>query len=368
MPRKAAQAAKAESSVVTIYDVAKHAGVSAMTVSRVINKNVNVREPLRERVMASIKALNYSMNMAAKATRAGVGGLRIGILYSNPSASFLNEILVGSLEEASRLGGQLLLEKCSGLPSQKTAMKRLMDQGIDGVILPPPLCDSEPTIHMLTKAGIPVLALATGAPLRNVSAVHIDDYQGALAMTRHLIRLGHTRIAFIKGAPQHTPAARRFDGYCAAMTEKGLPIDPRMVVEGDFTYQSGLAAAETLFQLEHRPTAIFASNDDMAAAVIAVAHGYRIPIPDSLSVCGFDDTPVASTIWPQITTIHQPIVAMGRSAVSTLFEKIREIKAGKPAQPRQITMKFELRERGSSGPSPDLKLIRGAGSGGVLPR
>lgn len=341
------------SQAVTIHDVARHAGVSSMTVSRVINKNVNVREPLRERVMASIKALNYTMNMAARSTRSGMGGVRIGILYSHPSASYLNEIMLGGLEQSSKLGCQLILEKCGGLQSQKQAARRLMEQGVDAVILPPPLCDSPATISMLTREGIPVLALATARPLPDVSAVRIDDFRGALTMTRYLIRLGHKRIGFIKGDPQHTPTEVRYEGFLQAMNDAGLEVDPGLVVPGLFTYQSGLAAAEALLGLPQRPTAIFASNDDMAAAVIAVAHGLHIRVPDELSVCGFDDTPVATTIWPEITTIHQPIVAMGRASVANIFERVKAARSRADASPAQQLMKFTLMERGSTGPAPE---------------
>lgn len=323
-----------------------------MTVSRVINQNVKVSEPLRAKVMASIKALNYSMNMAARSTRSGMGGVRIGVLYSNPSSSYLNEVMLGGLEQSSRLGCQLILEKCGGLASQKAAMKRLLDAGVDGVILPPPLCDSPATVQMLTRAGIPVLALATAKPLEAVSAVRIDDYQGALTMTRYLIRLGHTRIGFIKGDPTHTPTGLRYEGFLVALKEAGIEFNSKWVAEGLFTYRSGLDAGRALLDGEDRPTAIFASNDDMAAAVVAVAHGKHIRIPEDLSVCGFDDTPVASTIWPELTTIHQPIVAMGRTSVSTIFEKIKASKSGAEVEPVHHLMKFTLMERGSTGKAP----------------
>jgi LacI family transcriptional regulator len=337
---------------VTIHDVARHAGVSSMTVSRVINKNVNVREPLREKVMASIKALKYTMNMAARSTRAGMGGVRIGVLYSHPSASYLNEVMLGGLDQAARLGAQLLLEKCGGLQSQKNAVNRLVEAGVDGVILPPPLCDSAPTVQMLTRVGIPVLALATARPLPEVSAVRIDDFQGALALTRHLTKLGHKRIGFIKGNPTHTPTEVRYEGFLKGLSEAGIALDEGLVVQGQFTYKSGLEAGRELLDRKDPPTAIFASNDDMAAGVMAVAHGLKISIPEQLSVCGFDDTPVASTIWPQLTTVHQPIVAMGRSSVSTIFERIKELKSGEPSRPAHQLMKFTLMDRDSTGPAP----------------
>ncbi len=345
--------AREQTGSVTIYDVARHANVSPMTVSRVINGNVAVSGPLKERVNAAINDLNYTVNIAARSTRSGVGRIRVGVLYSHPSASYLNEIMLGGLEQASKLGAQLILEKCSGLQSQKAAVNRLLEDGVDGVILPPPLCDATTTVQMLMHENIPVLALATARPLPMVSAVRIDDFQGALAVTNHLIQLGHTKIGFIKGDPSHTPSEVRYEGFLHALDEAGLSLNEEFVVQGQFTYKSGLDAGRILLEREDRPTAIFASNDDMAAAVVAVAHGLGISIPDELSISGFDDTPIASTIWPQLTTVHQPIVAMGKCAVSTIVEKINETKSTKEiGKPSHQLMKFTLMSRGSTGPAP----------------
>ena len=271
-------------------------------------------------------------------------------------------------DQAARLGCQLMLEKCSGLHSQKTAVRRLLDEGVDGLILPPPLCDDRPRVQSLLREGLPLLALGGGEPLPEVLSVRIDDFQGALTMTRYLIRLGHRRIGFIRGDEEHAPSQKRYEGFLQGMREAGLEIDEALIVRGRFTYQSGLAAAETLLQTPRRPTAIFASNDDMAAAVLAVAHGMRIYVPDELSVCGFDDTPVASTVWPQITTIHQPIAAMGRAAVTAMTEAIKAARAGRDHGPAHMTMKFSLIERGSAGPAPQLQIFRSQTEGGVLPR
>ena len=339
---------KQPAKVVTIYDVARHAGVSSMTVSRTINGERYVRPVLRKKVLASIKALNYSVNMAARSTRTGGSSVRIGILYSNPSAAYLNEIMLGGLEQSSRTGSQLMLEKCAGLVSQKTALAKLLAAGVDGVILPPPLCDSRQTVNMLKAEGVIALALATARPMEDVSSVRIDDYQGALAMARYIIKLGHTDIGFIKGDPAHTPSELRYVGYLAAMEEAGLKVEPSKVVQGMFTYRSGLAAGEKLLKRADRPTAIFASNDDMAAAVAAVAHGLGVKVPDALTICGFDDTPVASTIWPPLTTIHQPIMALGRTAVAILTEQITKARSGSALQPVHQLMKFTLVERSSS--------------------
>lgn len=335
---------------VTIHDVARHAGVSSMTVSRAINGTKYVRPALKEKVLASVKALNYTVNVAARSTRIGGGSVRIGILYSNPSASYLNEIMLGGLEQSSRLGSQMLVEKCSGLASQKTALAKLLASGVDGVILPPPLCDSRQTVNMLRAEGITAIALATARPMEEISSVRIDDYQGALAMTRHLIKLGHSDIGFIKGDPSHTPSELRYVGFLAAMEEAGYKVDPANVVPGMFTYRSGLTAGEKLLKRAKPPTAIFASNDDMAAAVMAIAHGLGLKVPEMLTVVGFDDTPVASTIWPALTTVHQPITALGRAAVAILVEQIKKQRDGETPPPMHHLMKFTLVERDSAAP------------------
>ena len=142
-------------------------------------------------------------------------------------------------------------------------------------------------------------------------------------MTVHLLEYGHTRIGFIKGNPNQTASARRFEGFQAAMQEAGIAVDPGLVQQGYFTYRSGLEAAEKLLTRKKPPTAIFASNDDMAAAVISVAHRRALDVPRDLSVVGFDDTPTATTVWPELTTIRQPIAAMGESSIDLLLRSTR---------------------------------------------
>ncbi|WP_434030389.1 LacI family DNA-binding transcriptional regulator [[Pseudomonas] boreopolis] len=336
---------------VTLLDVAQHAGVSPMTASRVINRHPQVGEEMRQRVEASVRALGYRPNLAGRSLRTAQQ-IRIGLLYSNPSAAYLNQFMLGVLEQSSLDGHQVLVEKCGSLRSQRAATERLLAAGVDGVILPPPLCDSRSTIAALGARGMPVLAVAGGAPVAEVSAVRIDDYQGAQAMTRHLLELGHRRIGFVRGDPTHAPSALRAAGFFDAMAEAGLEVSPEDVAEGLFTYRSGLAAAQALLDRALRPTALFCSNDDMAAAALAVAHGMGLRVPEELSVAGFDDTPVATTVWPELTTIRQPVTAMGRTAVTQLVEDIRRRRQGEAAEPVRHTMRYSLVRRGSTAPPP----------------
>ena len=330
----------------TISDVAAAAGVSPMTVSRVINGEANVRAATRDLVNAAITELGYAPNRAARSL-AGAEELRIGLLYSNPSAAYLSEFLVGGLDQASRGNVQLMVERCEIGAREVAAAEHLVRIGIDGVILPPPLCDSAPVIDVLQKAGIPMVVVASGRPPADISAVSIDDERAAFDMTCHLGRLGHRRIGFIAGNPNQTASALRLDGYKRGLESMGIAFDPTLIAEGLFTYRSGLDAAERLLELKVPPSAIFAANDDMAAAAVAVAHRHGLDVPGDITVCGFDDTPLATTIWPELTTIHQPIRDMSQAAMELLAAEIRARRGPMRVAPKHILLDYTFVRRQS---------------------
>ncbi|MBL8360994.1 MAG: LacI family DNA-binding transcriptional regulator [Rubrivivax sp.] len=332
--------------VATIEDVARHAGVSPMTVSRVINGAANVRPTTREKVVASIAALSYVPNQAAQRL-AGSDQLRIGVLYSNPSAAYLSEFLVGLLEQSSRSHAQLVVEKCEVGASEEQHARELLDNGVDGIILPPPLCDSRKLLQLVTSTGTPAVLVASGRPSDKVSTVGIDDYHAALEMTRHVLSLGHQRVGFICGHPNQTASAKRLQGFREAMKGAGLVVPDDLVVRGLFSYRSGLDAAEALLALEPRPTAIFAANDDMAAAAVAVAHRKGLDVPGDLTVVGFDDTAIATTIWPELSTIRQPIAEMSRLAVEMLVRQVRARRQGAEEAASHVVLGHELVRRQS---------------------
>jgi LacI family transcriptional regulator len=334
-------------SMVTIHDVARDAGVSPMTVSRVINAESNVREETRARVAASIKALRYSPNLAARSL-ASAGAVHIGILYASSTAACLSELLLGVLEQSSLSGCQLVLEQCENPESERKALQRLIAGGVNGLILPAPLCDSEEALNTLVLAGIPAVLVTSGRPAPGFSAVSINDFEASRAMTRYLLSLGHRRISFINGHPGHTASGQRLRGYMEAMTEAGVEVGADQVAQGFFTYRSGLEAAERLLTNGFNPTAIFASNDDMAAATMAVAHRKGLDVPGDIAIAGFDDTPLASMIWPELTTVHRPIADMAREAVQLLLEQVRAKRAGAPQPVAHKLLKFTLVERESS--------------------
>jgi len=337
-------------SAVTIHEVARQAGVSPMTVSRVMNGRSNVRGATRDIVMRAVRELNYTPNAAARLL-AGAEGTRIALIYSNPSTAYLSELLVGALDGASRTAAQLLLDRWDNLkPAAERAAARKLVDAVGGVILPPPLCESKVIVSELTSAGIPVIAVATGRFSNDFSCVRVDDYQATCEITQHLLELGHKRIGFIKGHPNQTASARRFAGFQSALQQAEIPLHEELVEQGFFTYRSGLEAAEKLLGRKRPPTAIVASNDDMAAAAISVAHRRGLDVPRDLSVVGFDDTSIATLVWPELTTIRQPIAAMAGAAIDLLLQAIRNRKDGKPITAVDHVVEHTLVTRDSVAP------------------
>ena len=318
-----------------------------MTVSRVINNHKYVSKAMREKVNAVIAELNYSPNLSARSLSASV---RIGVLYSNPNSSNLGDFLMGAFRQGGASGCQLLVEPAVIDGGDNNGVEKLLAGGVEGIILPPPLCDSAAVLDMLKTEGVFALGFATAAPRADVSAVSVDDFRGACMMTQYLIDLGHTDIGFVRGDPKHSPSARREEGFRATMADAGLSIRADRIAEGHFTYRSGLDAARALLDRPDRPTAIFASNDDMAASVSAVAHGLGMKLPGDLSIGGFDDAPVASTVWPELTTIRQPIPDMAASAVAILCDQIRRARAGQDVPIQHHMAEVTLVERGSTAP------------------
>ena len=334
----------------TIHDVARHAGVSRMTVSRVINGESSVRPDTRRLVDASIRALNYAPNPAAR-TLAGGAVLRIGLISRIPSAAYLGEYLIGALDRCGQINAQLIVQRHKRGVDEGHAADMLIDARLDGVILPPPMADAHHLTDRLSEAGIVMVATGSVRSAPSLASIGIDDRGAAREMTRHLTKLGHRRIGFITGLPNHASSGLRLAGYRDALTEAGLEVDEALIAHGTYSYQSGLEAAEHLLALDPAPTAIFASNDDMAAAAIAAAHRQRLDVPTDLSVCGFDDTPVATTIWPELTTIRQPVSAMAEGAVTMLADMIGRQRAGQTVEIPHRLLDFEFIRRYSDGPA-----------------
>lgn len=333
------------SSAPTLRDVAKHAGVSSMTVSRVINGATTVREETRRLVTDAIRAVGYSPNEAARRL-AGAQHLHIAMLYAQASA-YIAEFLFGGLEQARKHNAQFIVEKCEDPANAIDEIERILADGADGFLIAPPLADNPDVLDYLEANDIPVVVVTSSRVRDSICSVGIDAYKAAREMTRHLIALGHRNIGFIAGHPRHATSTHRLEGFRDALAEAGIRGTEGQIAQGYFTYRSGLDAAEDLLATEHRPTAIFASNDDMAAATAAIAHRLGLDVPADLSIVGFDDTPLATAIWPQLTTIHVPIAELTRAAADLLVERIRAQANDEEHAAEHIVLDFTLVRRQS---------------------
>ncbi len=334
----------------TISDVAEAAGVSIKTVSRVFNEEPNVREETRKRVLQIVAELDYHPNIAARSL-AGRKSFLIGLLYDNPCANYILGLQSGSLDRLRGDKWRLLVVPCedSARMGGKSTVSMVRAAGVGGVILTSPICDNAEIVNELLAARIPMVRIAPADSVGSDQAtpsVGMDDRSAAAEITRHLIAQGHRRIAIILGDPTHSSNNERWEGFRRAMDEAGLEIDPSLMGRGLYTFESGLEAARPLLDRPDRPTAIFAQNDDMAAGAIIAAGELGISVPGELSVAGFDDSQIASTVWPRITTIRQPIRAMAQAATDALV-KLME---GSHRAPEHRVMPYELIIRGSTAP------------------
>jgi len=305
----------------TITDVAKQAGVSMKTVSRVLNNEPNVAKKTRERVLEVAKALRYSPNLAARGLASSKSYL-IALIYDNsPSPNYIAPVQRGAIDACRENGFHLVVEPLdiSGAEAGEEVERLLERLPVDGIILTSPLCDNKKILQILNRLKIPYVPISPTHPNPDMPAVMMDNTQAAQKMTEYLIEQGHRKIGFITGHNNHHSSALRYRGFVSAIETAGLTINPNWVVEGDYSFRSGVDAAELLLGGEDSPTAIFACNDDMAAGVVSVANRKGIAVPEDLSVGGFDDTPLATIITPQLTTIRQPIHQMGHRAASLLI-------------------------------------------------
>lgn len=303
----------------TIVDVARDAGVSFKTVSRVLNGEPNVRGETRTRVMEAVARLGYRTNQHARSLRAGQSRL-IGVFFANLSRNYLGEIQIGALQRGNAEGFSIAFEHLPEGPAGSVLPRGGAE--LAGAVLIPPLTEDASLMARLADAGTPFVRLSHTVAEGQVGQVTMDDEAAAREVMNHLVGLGHRRIGFIAGPGDHPQSHLRETGYRAGLAAAGIAPDDSLIVRADtFDFEAGLRAAAELLRHTPRPTAIFASNDDMAAAVLAVAFRSGLRVPEQLSVVGFDDTPLASIVYPALTTIYQPSREMASVAVGMLLEK-----------------------------------------------
>ena len=327
-------------SKITITDVARKAGVSVSTVSRVLNDEKYVKAEKKDAVLEAVAALNYKPNLYARSL-GGEKSFLIGLLFDDPSGGYLSDMQRGAMKACQRAGYHLVVELFN--QDNKEGIDRFLDTlSLQGVILAPPVCDNKIVLEALAKRGIPVVRISPSEEFEGTASIGIDNYKAASILVNYLISLGHTKIGFIKGDPDHADAIERHQAFTDSMHKHSLTINPEWTRVGNYTFESGLNCAIGILSNPDRPTAIFASNDEMAASVITIANKFGIRVPEDLSIVGFDDLSIATLISPSLTTIHQPVEKMAELAVERILD-IRQSGDEEFYEPQVLESEFVMR-------------------------
>jgi LacI family transcriptional regulator len=300
------------------------AGVSKKTVSRVINESPLVRGETREAVKAIIKQTGFAPDPQARGL-AFRRAFLVGLIYDNPNPQHTVSHQQGLLDAFQGSGLELVVR-----PVDRTSPRLLDDirsfverQKPFGVVLPSPVSEDDALAALLKELDCRYVRIAS-VPLDEAARMVVShDGEGAAEAARHLADQGHTRIALISGPPNFRSSNERRKGFERGLAERGLSLDPALAKRGGYTYDSGVEAARELFAMKDRPTAIFALNDEMAAGVYTSAHEAGLSIPKDVSVVGFDDAPIASRLWPPMTSVRLPLRDMGRLAGEILVSEVQ---------------------------------------------
>ncbi len=332
---------------VTITDVARAVGTSKKTISRVLNNDPNVSQSMRQRVATVVAELNYRPLTSARSLATN-RSFMIGMLYDNRSPSYIMEVQAGVLAACEAQHYSMMLQPL--VSTSPDFVERVEDilsrQRPDGLILTPPLTDHPQLLDCLHRHDVPFASIAPRHP-ETCIGVMLREREAAAAMVDHLVALGHRRIAHIIGDLEHGAGIWRLAGYRDGLERAGLQEKPAYMVQGRFSFESGVAAMRQLLALPLRPTAVFAGDDDMAVGAIWAAAEAGVPVPAEISICGFDDTTIATQVWPPLTTIHQPVREMGRVATEELL--LRVLNRG---EPKMVEVHYQMRIRASTAPAP----------------
>ena len=332
----------------TITDIAHLAGVSKKTVSRVINQEPYVNKKTRARVEAIIAEQGYRPDPQARGL-AFRRSFLVGLIHDNPNSQYVENVHLGILDALASRGYELVIRPCDRrsptfLDDMRGFVERLR---LFGVVLTPSVSEDDRLAKLLESTDCPYVRITCAALDTPARLVLTHDWHGAAAAARRLAELGHRRIAYISGPPLFRSSHERREGFVGGLAEYGLELAPDLTTLGAYTYESGLARGRELLARPDRPTAIFAGNDEMATGVYGAAHELGLRIPDDISIIGFDDAPIATRMWPAMTSVRLPVREMGKAAAEKLFVKAKDA-AHAPAAEFTPT----LIERQSTAPPP----------------
>ena len=334
----------------TINDVAHLSGVSKRTVSRVLNDSSKVNETTRARVQAVIEELNFAPNRQARGLAARRSYL-LGLIYDVPTL-FINDIQKGMLSVCEGSGYEVVVHAChienDNLVDDVTRFVNRAN--LDGVLVLPPVSDIEILAEKLEEMDCRFVRFSSRLGNKPWKQVVTDYLPAIMDMTGHLVGLGHRDFGFISGPPSHISSQKRHEVFIQALAGHGLKLSKSMTAEGAFTYNSGVKAAKKLLSRKHRPTAIFAANDEMAFGVMNVADEMGIKIPEDLSVVGFDGTPFSTFVIPSLSTIIRQTDEMAHLGTKKLLALINEGPDAARSFETMVSPRFLPRE--STGPAP----------------
>ncbi len=336
--------------MVTLQDVARAAGVSSATVSRVLNDSGKVSPTTRQRVEAAIRRLGFRPSRVARRLRIRSGRSNIlGLMIPDIQNPFFSDVARGVEDYAFAHEYAVIL--CS---SDEQAIKQnfylhtMRSEAVDGIILPPIPGEESVVEHLALQEGLPVVCLDRRLSTPHLDTVVVDNRQGAYEAVSRLIALGHRRIGIITGLPGLSTSNERLEGYLKALTENDIPVEDKLIREGNSKYDGGLLQAAALLEMPRPPTALFPCNNMMTLGALEAIHRAGVRVPEALSIIGFDDIPWAPSLNPPLTTVRQPGYELGRCAAEMLLQRIAEPKRS----PTQIMLQPELIVRKSCGPAP----------------
>lgn len=305
---------------VTIREVAKKAGVSVATVSRVFNGSGSVKAITRERIVRVAKQLRYVPNGAARSLTTNRTHT-LGVLLPDLYGEFFSEVIRGIDQAARHRAYHLLVSSSHNDVSELEAALRAMAGRVDGLVVMSPDIEAE-SLEANLPAHLPVVLMNCALSDEAFNTITVDNYGGAHAMVRHLLGHGHERIAILCGAEGNHDAVERLRGYRDALAEAGHEPTAALEFEGDFTERSGYEAVAAVLGTDPRPTALFASNDSMAIGALRAFREAGVCVPAEMAVAGFDDIPVAQYVSPALSSVHVAIHEMGQRAVGALLASI----------------------------------------------
>ncbi|MBM4168954.1 MAG: LacI family transcriptional regulator [Ignavibacteria bacterium] len=330
----------------TLKDVARLAGVSTATVSRVVNKSNNVDPETRTRVKKALKRLGYNPSRVARRLRVTRGKTNmLGLIIPDIQNPFFAELARGVEDVGYANNYAVLLCNSDESPQkEKFYLDVMRSEYVDGIIIPP-LNETDQEVTTLVREGIPVVCVDRSVLTIPVDTVEVNNYRGAQLAIEFLIAKGHRRIGFVSGRPDISTSRDRLRGYVDTLKAHDIPADPELVRIGDYKQESGRLLTEQILDLSERPTALFVANNLMALGALAAIHNRGLRVPDDISLVGFDDLPWAESINPPLTVIRQPAYEVGRKAAEVLFERF----ANPDRKPSRISLDPVLVVRRSSG-------------------